>query len=423
MLKWKNHTPDGVQDILSNDCIMKKGIEESVTQVFYRFGYLPVESPTLEYYDVFASQCGAVEQETMFKFFDHQGRILVLRPDLTTPIARMMGTKCDQLPLPARLCYVGNAFRNNPPNHGVRLKEITQAGIELIGQDTPEADAEIIAVAINALLAAGLKEFQIEIGQVAFFKGLMEQAGLEDALSEELRSHIDAKDALAVEELLKETTIEPALKQLIMDLPALFGGIEILDRVQPLTQNPSSISALAHLKAVYEILLDYGLEKYISVDLGMVQRLNYYTGMIFRGFTYGVGFPICTGGRYDGLIQVFGEQKAAMGAAIEINGLMSALKRQNQETVQWHSDSLISYGEQGRKTAFLIANELRLSGLVIEMTLSEMTEQQLIAYGEQRKIGGIITVTDAQNIALYNLQSGERVQTTLAKLLGEGVDA
>lgn len=168
MSDWKLHTPTGVNDILSGECAKKKEVENTIWSVFASFGYKEVETPSFEFYDVFAGNGGQISQEVMFKFFDEHGRILTLRPDITTSIARMAATKAELDVLPLRYCYTGNVFRAEK-TEGARQREFTQSGIELIGADTPEADAEVIAAAIESVLAVGIEEFQVEIGQVAFF--------------------------------------------------------------------------------------------------------------------------------------------------------------------------------------------------------------------------------------------------------------
>ncbi|WHH58906.1 ATP phosphoribosyltransferase regulatory subunit [Petroclostridium sp. X23] len=417
MLKWKLHTPEGVQDLLQEECIIKREIEEKVTGVFQSYGYYEIQPPTFEFYDVFAGESGLIEQETMFKFFDNQGRIQVLRPDITTPIARIIATKYKDIVPPVRLYYVGNAYRYDEPYQGAKQREFTQAGMELIGTNTPEADAEVIAITIKALIAAGLQEFQIEIGQIEFFKGLMEQAKLPDEEIEKIRMLIDSKDSLAIEELVNGYNIDTKLKDIILSFPSLFGGVEVIDQVIKNTTNTKAVKALSNLRQVYDILLDYGLEKYVSIDLGMVQSINYYTGTIFKGFTHGLGFPVCSGGRYDRLISEFGKDLPAMGVAIGINRLMSALERQKVEFKVWHVDSLIYYTDAGRKRAFQLADELRSQGLIIESCLGNNSYNDVIEYAKRKKIDGIITVHDDENIELHNLNTFEKIKTTVSKLL------
>lgn len=417
MAKWKIYTPEGIQDILSNECFFKKNLEEKMRNVFGSRGYYEVETPMVEFYDVFSTEENIMPQETMFKFFDQQGRILVLRPDMTIPIARVAATKYRDAAYPLRLSYIGNTFKYNELGGG-KQKEFTQAGIEIIGVNTPEADAEVIATAIDAVKAAGLENFQIDIGQVEFFKGLMEETGLSDEETEKMRILIDKKDFLGIEELVQKQSIRDDLKELILSLPKLFGSTDVIDRVEKYPINQRSIDALNNLRSVLKILDDYGISKYVSVDLGMVQSLNYYSGTIFRGFTYGVGFPILSGGRYDRLVEKFGKKSPATGFSLGINMIMMALDRQKIEIEKPGVDTLVCCKEEGRKTAFRICETLRNQGLVIEMDITGGCDfGKIKSYASSKGIGGILNVLDDENIEVHNLEKGEVSKVTVSELL------
>ncbi len=417
MSKWAIYTPEGVQDILFEQCYMKRNIEENIRNLFRTSGYYEVETPTLEFYDVFSSGSEHTPQETMFKFFDQQGRILVLRPDITVPIARITATKYRDMTYPLKYFYIGNAFKYNELGGG-KQKEFTQAGVEIVGVNNPEADAEVIAAAINATKSIGIENFQIDIGQVEFFKGLMEETGLSEQDVEQMRLLIDRKDFLGIEELVKEHGIREELRELILNLPSLFGSLEVIEKVEKISLNKRSLDALANLRQVLEILEDYGLSKYVSVDLGMVQSLNYYTGIIFRGVTYDVGFPIISGGRYDNLIEKFGEKCPATGFSLGINMIMMAIERQKIATKKQSIDSLVCYGDKGRKTAFMVCEELRNQDLTVEMDITKKSIDELKDYAKAKDIGGIIYIIDEENIELHNILSGEVSKTRINELVG-----
>jgi len=417
--KWKIYTPEGVQDILVNECFNKRNLEDKIRKVFSSHGYYEVETPIVEFYDVFSAETDITPQETMFKFFDGQGRILVLRPDLTIPVARVAATKFKDTNYPLRLSYIGNSFRYNELGGG-KQKEFTQAGVELLGVNSPEADAEIIATAIDALLACGLENFQLDIGQVEFFKGLMEETGLSSEETEQMRLLVDSKDFVAIEELVKVHDIKDHLKELIFNLPGLFGSIDVIDRVKEYPINRRCINALENLKRVLEIIDDYGYSKYVSVDLGMVQSVNYYTGTIFRGFTYGVGFPILSGGRYDGLVEKFGKSSPATGFSLGINMIMMALDRQKIEMGKPVIDSLICYKKEGRKTAFEICETLRKQGLSVEVDITGAGIGEIKKYAEQKGIGGILFVPDSKNIEVHNVENGDIKAVSIDELLKSG---
>ncbi len=418
MGKWKIYTPEGVQDILFEECFIKRNIEEKIRGLFRTYGYLEVETPTLEFYDVFASNTELTPQETMFKFFDQQGRILVLRPDTTIPIARLAATKCKDTQFPLKLFYVANSFKYNEMGGG-KQREFTQAGVEIIGAGNPEADAEVISSAIKAVKSTGLESFQIDIGQVEFFKGLMEETGLSEQDTEQMRVLIDRKDYLGIEELVKAHDIREDLKELILSLPGLFGSLDVIDRVEKITVNERSLKALENLRQVLQILDDYGLSKYVSVDLGMVQSLNYYTGIIFRGFTYGVGFPILSGGRYNSLVEKFGEGRPATGFSLGINMIMMALDRQKISEGKPRIDSLICYEREGRKTAFKVCEELRAQGLNVEIDITNNDNEKIKEYAANKGIGGIIRILDNEKIEVHNIETGEVISTTISELIAK----
>ncbi len=319
------HTPTGLADVLSDECELKLHIENEICHVFRGHGYRMVQTPTFEYFDVY-NVTTPTQAEHMFKFFDTNGRMLALRPDITTSIARMAATKPNAGELPMRLSYLGSAFRNEENFSQARQREFTQVGVELIGDNSPKADAEVIQVAIEALLKSGIKNFQIDLGQVEFFKGLVEQARLPESVSDILREHTNDKDFIAVQSVLDELDITDGIKDRFINLSTMFGGVEILDKaLEDRDLNQRSKKALNNLKEVYQSLVEKKLEKYVSFDLGMVQNIDYYTGIIVRGFTYGVGFPVCSGGRYDNLLGKFGRDVPATGIAIGVERVMASI--------------------------------------------------------------------------------------------------
>lgn len=416
MTSRKIYTPEGVQDILFDECSLKREIEGKVRQALVLGGFLEIETPTLEFFDAFSANAELTPQENMFKFFDSQGRILVLRPDITIPVARLAATKLKDSPYPLRISYIGNSFRYNELGGG-KQKEFTQAGAELLGVDSPEADAEVIALAINCLKAAGLENFQLDIGQVEFFKGLMEETGLSDSDTEQMRVLIDKKDFIGIEELVNSHGIEGELRSLILGLPSMFGSDDIIEKAGRIASNSRSLNALENLKQVLGILEDYGLRKYVSIDLGMVQSLTYYTGIIFKGFTYGVGFPVVSGGRYDRLVEKFGKNCPATGFSLGINMVMTALQRQNMIPEKKRKTTLISYSETGRKTAFMLCGELRRQGLDVEMDVQNLRGEELIRFAANKGISGIIIAGDNGNLELIDIDTGKRSNTSIEELL------
>lgn len=326
MGKWSIYIPDGVQDLLPEQCGNKRKIESIIRNHLTAENYLEIETPTIEFYDVYDSEAAFMPQETMYKFFDKEGRILVLRPDFTVPVARITATRFRESDFPCRLFYIGNTFRYDEMGGG-KMNEFTQAGVEFLGEKNAKADAEVVAQAIYCLKKAGLPEFQIDIGQVEFFKGIMEEAGFSQTDAEEARALIDRKNYPGLEELVSKHDMDENIRCIMLDIPKLFGSVSMLEKLSDKKLNKKSLSAISNLKKIFEILSDNGLSQYVSLDLGMVSSLNYYTGMIFKGFTHGIGYPVLSGGRYDRLVGSFGKDCPATGFSIGVNMLLTALEK------------------------------------------------------------------------------------------------
>lgn len=352
------HTPEGVRDIYNGECARKLALQEKISDIFRLYGYEDIETPTFEYFDIFNKERGSVTSQEMFKFFDRDNNTLVLRPDMTPAMARCVSKYFFDETMPVRLCYRGQTFTNNSSYQG-RLKEITQTGVELIGDDASGADAEVIAMVIDSLKAAGLEEFQVEIGQVEFFRGLAEEAGMEEDIQEILRELIENKNYFGVEELVSERDMPESLRTLFLKLPELFGGPELLSQVKSMIHNKRSLAAIERLEKVQAILESYGLADYVSYDLGMLSKYQYYTGIIFKAYTYGTGEYIVTGGRYDKLLVQFGKDVPAVGFAIVIDQLMLAMSRQKIEIRTKSLDTMVLYDVQAQDRAVKMAREFR----------------------------------------------------------------
>ncbi len=387
MSQWRFHTPDGVADILPDDCARMREIESSIRQVFRRRGFAEIRTPGLEYYDVYATGRGLAPQEDLFKFFDAQGRILALRYDGTVPAARLAATLLRDEAPPLRLSYVEPMFRYGEPG-GIRQREFTQAGVELMGAASPEADAEVLCTAMEALRAAGLQDFQVSVGQVAFFKGLREAWGLSAEEADLLSRLIDSKEMVALEEMADRIGLRGDDREALLQMPSLYGSYEVLDRMEALVGNPVSRDALANLRGILEILEDAGQLSAVSVDLGMLRSLDYYTGMIVKGFTYGIGYPILSGGRYDNVVSEFGRTLSSTGFSIGVDRLMSALRRQGSPPAPFRPDVLLGAGpgRAARRAALLWADAARAQGRTVARDVGGLSPDGLRAEAEARGI-------------------------------------
>ena len=318
------HTPEGVRDIYGSEFVQKFELQQLLYRVLAGQGYQGIETPTFEFFDVFSREVGTVPSRELYKFFDKEGNTLALRPDMTPSIARAV-SKYFHDETPIRLCYMGNTFINYDKYQG-RLKETTQLGAELMGEESVEADVELLSVLIEALKAAGLREFQVSVGQVEFFKALLKEAGIGSEAEESLRRLIADKNRFAAEELLAEYELAGELREAFLEMTTLSGTTEVIEQARALTANEEALRALARLEAIYEGLKEKGCERYITFDLSMLSKYNYYTGIVFRAYSYGYGEPVAKGGRYDTLLSHFGRQLPAVGFAIVIDQLQRALR-------------------------------------------------------------------------------------------------
>jgi ATP phosphoribosyltransferase regulatory subunit len=410
MKKWHIYTPEGVSDILFAECARKRALEADLRTWFTLSGYREMETPALEFYDVFGGDNALIRQEQMFKFTDAQGRLLVLKPDMTIPVARVAATRFRNPSWPVKCFYVGNTFSADETGGG-RQSEFTQAGIEILGTNTPEADAEVIATAVRAVLATGIEDFQIDIGQVEFFRGLMEESGLLEAEIEEVRSLIDRKDFVGVEEVAERHDIPAHLKSLILDLPKLFGSKEIIQRLEGQQIGMRATAALESLKTVLEILEDRGVGSHVSVDLGMIQSLNYYTGIVFRGYTHGVGFPILSGGRYDNLVSRFGLDCPATGFSMGVNLVLRALEHQRRLRQAEQGGILVTYEPGGRKMAIRVCDAFRAQGRVAELDITGGSGAEAEKYARQRGHVILVCVGADGKITEYAMQAPAEGET------------
>ena len=358
------HTPEGVRDLYGTECENKLLLQNRMHQVLKLYGYRDIQMPSFEFFDIFNKERGSVASKNMFKFFDREGNTLVLRPDMTPQIARCAAKYFENEELPIKLCYLGNTFVNKSSYQG-RLKETTQLGCELIGDSSVTADAEMLEMMIEALLAAGLKEFQVEVGQVAYFKGLVNEAGIDSDTEEELRLLIQKKNFFGVEELARGCGLSDSVREALFMLPQLFGSAEKLDDAKKYVNNAESLGAIEHLKSVYELLKVYGYEKYISFDLGMLSELTYYTGIIFRAVTYEVGEPVANGGRYDELICQYGKPAASIGFSINVDFVLLALNRQKIDLPSEKLPLMILYRADDAADAIRLADHYRKSGISV----------------------------------------------------------
>ncbi len=370
MKKWKRANPNGTRDFLFQECTIMEEIEQRLRRTFIDRGYEEIRTPMIEFYDVFAFQNRPVDEEKMYKFFDSEGRILVLRPDMTIPLARVIGTK--KMKTPFKLTYSGNVFRANESLTG-KYNEITQTGIEIIGIGNIRAEVECIVSTIAALQSAGIQSFKIEIGQVELYKSIVKKLSLREEDEYALREYIESKNLAALSRFLQEKQLDmqDETVRLLQKLPRLFGGLEVVEEAEKLAVSKEMKRAITRIKNIYENIDRLGYGQYISIDLGMIQHLNYYTGVIFRGYICDVGEEIVSGGRYDELIGNFGESLPAVGLAIQVNQIVRTLQERKENSYKKQIDSLIYYSLDMISEAEKLRILLGKDGIKVELSMLE----------------------------------------------------
>lgn len=382
------HTPEGVRDIYNGECEKKLYLEEKLYSILKTYGYHPIQTPSFEFFDVFSKEVGTIPSKDLYKFFDREGSTLVLRPDITPSIARFVANYYMEETMPIRFCYKGNTFINTNSLQG-RLKENTQLGAELIGDDTADADAEMLSMITECLLSAGLKEFQLSVGHVGILQGMMEAAGFDEDEEEKLRDLIMNNNFFGVESFLEEKHLEAGLKELFLLLGGVYQSAEDFQNAKKTAASyPKIYAAMEHLEKLQSLFLLYGIDKYISFELGAVSSYQYYSGIIFNGYTFGSGEPVVKGGRYDNLLDHFGKDAPAIGFVIVTDQLMAALSRQKIELPAGQKSQLVVYDDARREDAIIYARKQRAAGCQVELICRapDKTKADYEAYASRNRI-------------------------------------
>ncbi len=409
------HTPEGVRDIYNLECGKKIALEANLKKVFHSYGYHDIQTPSFEYFDVFRKEIGTIPSKDLYKFFDKDGNTLALRPDITPSIARVAATLFKDETLPVRLCYTGNTFINHS-NYQGRLRETTQMGAELMGDNSIEADAEMLALVIESLLTIGLKEFQLSVGNVDFFQSLIEDACLDEDAEERVRELINNRNYYGVEEFLDSIQVKRSSKEAFAALNDLVGGVMTLSQAKNIAPNSKGVMAVKRLEKIYDTLKLYGVEKFITFDLSMSGTYGYYSGIIFRCYTFGTGDAIVKGGRYDHLTEKFGKESPAIGFAIVIDELMNALVRQKVRIAYSRKNTIILYDGERSREAISLARDFRRKGKDTELLPKDAGKklEEYVTYGNEYYASNLIYLSDTGEITMINLITGEQktVNTT-----------
>ncbi|MDD5848900.1 MAG: ATP phosphoribosyltransferase regulatory subunit [Firmicutes bacterium] len=361
------HTPEGVWDHYGKDYMEYTRTAHQVKLAFHAYGYEDIKTPTFEFFDVFSREVGTTPSRELYKFFDREGNTLVLRPDFTPSVARCAAKYFRESSEPLRFCYEGSAFQNTANLQG-KLHESTELGAELIGDGTAAGDAEVIAMLIDGILKTGLTKFQISVGNVEYFKGICEAAGLDADTERDLRDALSGKNYFKVQDLLKDRNVAEIYRDQIMRITGFMRDGKDLEEAREKTSSRRAQAALERLLDLDRLLEDYGFEKYVSYDLSLLSRYQYYTGILFKGYTYGVGEPIASGGRYDGLLAHFGKDAPAVGFMIPLDTMVEALRAQHIPIKVPEGPTVLTYTEEDFAKVLQKAKSLRAEGARVVMT-------------------------------------------------------
>ena len=402
------HTPVGVRDIYGKECLARHEIVSRIQKVIKSYAYSEVETPSFEYFDIFNMDKGSAPSNEMYKFFDRDNNTLVLRPDITPSIARSAAKYFPDEELPIRLSYMGRTYKNEPQHQG-KLHETTQIGCELINDDSSAADAEMLACIVDIIKVTGLKDFQIEIGEVEFFNGIIEEAGIGKEEEEEIRKLIQLRNFFGLTEYVKNLDISDKSKETLCSFDKFFGGIEMVDKAEEYTSNEKALTAVGRLRKVYNALKFYGYEDCIGFDLGMLNGYGYYTGIVFRAYTYGTGSPVVLGGRYNNLLAKFGKDAPSIGFAIMIDDLMMAISRQHIYVDTDTNRALVIYEIENQKEAVRLAEVLRMRN--VEASLIRKSKRHEISeyfkYARRYEFDRLYIVKENEEVEEHLVMSEE----------------
>ena len=418
---FQTQLPKGVKIYLPDEAAAKRSVEQRLLSVFTRWGYREVVTPTYEFADVLSVGTDETLQGEMFKLVDRDtGRMLALRADITPQIARIVATRLRDEPKPLRLAYVANVFRYEEPQVG-RYREFYQAGVELVGLEKPEADAEMIAMTVEGLQALGLDRFQINVGQADFFRGVLEELKIDRERGRQLQEALSRKDASTLERLVKDLAPPASTAELLVALPDLFGREEVLERGARLVKNPRSDRALANLAEVHRLLRAYGLADAVILDLGEVRGFDYYSGVHFEGYVSGLGAPLCGGGRYDQMLGRFGYDCPATGFAFEVGRALLAMEAQGVAVPLAGPDFFIIDFTPEKTVALSLSRRLRDLGAAVARDIITRGLPESLAYARGQRARWALVIggpkTAAEEVLAIELATGAEQKIQAADLL------
>ena len=349
--------PDGARDVLPIESAELAAIESSLRGAFAGFGYREVRTPLLQFADVMdRAQDGGLGRA--FRLFDDHGQVLVVRPDLTIPVARLVAGRLEDHPGPLRVSYIAECLRPPPPGKAQRLEE-RQAGIELVGLSGPAADAEVVSLLVSALTALGIDDLRVALGDVSLTRAVLDGVGVSEQDQTRLRDAVSARNLVAWRRIAESLPLDDGSRRLVAELPTVRGGSEVLRELAKAV--PAAEPHCQALLTTLNLLEAHGTSESVMTDLGVLRDWGYYSGIVVEAYAPGVGRPVAVGGRYDGLIGRFGSARPAVGAAVILDRVHEAIAARNGRAE--FIDGVVLAG--GIEIDVAAARALRAAGVVV----------------------------------------------------------
>lgn len=364
--------PTGTRDVLPEKLERIRRISADIKELFKKWGYEEIETPLIEYYQT-VGILSKIRDERLIKFLDPRGQTIILRPDFTTPIARLVASTFKDADYPVRLMYQGKVYRNAGSKGAV---EINQIGMELIGLSSLEGDAEIINLLVQAILKSTQAKFKVAVGHTKFLTLLLSQVGCEPLLQERMFQSLLENDYVTYKNLVNQLQIKDSFKDFLLRILKMRGSFENIGEGQNWFDSLEWQGIFRELSNLWTILRQYQVTDYVSLDLSLVGRQNYYTGMIYHVYCEGQPYPVCSGGRYDNLLASFGRPGPATGFAINIDDLLAVIKNGGFNNLA--NKTLLLYSQEQRPKAIEKANNLRTLGQRVVMALKGTVTQNYL---------------------------------------------
>jgi len=407
--RWQQ-VPPGMRDLLPGESSRARRVSDRILSRMQRWGYREVVTPTMEYFDTLIRGEGTEAGDRLFKLVDRGGELLALRPEMTTSVARLVTTHLRGHPLPFRIAYAGQVFRGSETGSG-RLREFPQVGCELIGAGTLEADAEIVALAVEALEASGTQGCSISLGHVGFLRGMLAGLALPDEGAREVRACLYQKDFVGLRAILDRYGIPAARADALSQLPVLSGPGAIHD-ARRLAGTSESERVLSDLEDLTKMLTAYGVGDIVRVDLSIIRDFEYYTGIVFEGHTSALGYPLLGGGRYDRLLEGFGAPYPATGFAVRVDRVLAS-SGPGEST--WTPDVAVTFADGARVEALRLASALRERELSVTVEILGRTWDEVARDAIAAGVPRVILVAGAR--AVVREARGRERSVAVADLL------